>query len=62
MVSHFKIKVSDLGFFELRGENFNEAEFEELVKRKNSFEKKIRGGLRRGNGKQTNGRFLYRVI
>ena len=40
MVSHFKTKVSDLGFFRIEGENFNEAEFEELVKGKTLFEKK----------------------
>ena len=40
LVSHFKTKVSDLGFFRIEGENFNEAEFKELLKGKTLFEKK----------------------
>jgi len=40
LVSHFKTKVSGLGFFRIEGENFNEAEFKELLKGKTLFEKK----------------------
>jgi len=40
LVSHFKTKVSGLGFFKIEGENFNEAEFKELLKGKTLFEKK----------------------
>ena len=40
LVSHFKTKVSDLGFFRIEGENFNEAEFKELLRGKTLFEKK----------------------
>ena len=40
LVSHFKTKVSGLGFFRIEGENFNEAEFQELLKGKTLFEKK----------------------
>ena len=40
LVSHFKTKVSSLGFFRIEGENFNEAEFKELLKGKTLFEKK----------------------
>lgn len=48
LISHFKTKVSNLGFFRMDGENFKEAEFEELLKGKTLFEKKyvvICGGL-----------------
>src|SRR3989304_4257993 len=40
LVSHFKTKVSDLGFFRIEGENFNEAEFKELLRGKILFERK----------------------
>src|SRR3989344_5785085 len=40
LVSHFKTKVSGLGFFRIEGENFSEAEFQELLKGKTLFEKK----------------------
>ena len=40
LVSHFKTKVSDLGFFRIEGENFSEAEFKELLRGKTLFEKK----------------------
>ena len=40
LISHFKTKVSDFGFFRIEGESFNEAEFEELLKGKTLFEKK----------------------
>jgi len=40
LVSHFKTKVSGLGFFRIEGESFNEAEFQELLKGKTLFEKK----------------------
>lgn len=40
LVLHFKTKVSDLGFFKIEGESFNEAEFEGLLKSKTLFEKK----------------------
>ena len=40
LVSHFKTKVSGLGFFKIEGESFNEAEFQELLKGKTLFEKK----------------------
>jgi len=40
LVSHFKTKVSGLGFFRIEGENFNGAEFKELLKGKTLFEKK----------------------
>src|SRR3989339_2006115 len=40
LVSHFKTKVPDLGFFRIEGENFNEAEFKELLRGKTLFEKK----------------------
>ncbi|MEK7130993.1 MAG: hypothetical protein AAB924_01330 [Patescibacteria group bacterium] len=40
LIKHFKTKVSDWGFFRIDGENFNEAEFKELMKGKTLFEKK----------------------
>ena len=40
LVSHFKTKVSGLGFFRIERDNFNEAEFDELLKGKTLFEKK----------------------
>ena len=40
LVSHFKTKVSGLGFFRIEGENFSEAEFKELLRGKTLFEKK----------------------
>src|SRR3989338_1658747 len=40
LVSYFKTKVSGLGFFKIEGENFSEAEFQELLKGKILFEKK----------------------
>ena len=40
LVSHFKTKVSGLGFFRIEGENFNEVEFQELLRGKTLFEKK----------------------
>ena len=40
LVSYFKTKVSGLGFFKIEGENFSEAEFQELLKGKTLFEKK----------------------
>lgn len=40
LVSHFKTKVSDLGFFRVDGENFQEKQFEELLRAKTLFEKK----------------------
>lgn len=40
LVSHFKTKVSDLGFFRIGGGSFSETEFEELLKSKTLFEKK----------------------
>lgn len=40
LVSHFKTKVSDLGFFKIDKESFNEAEFDELLKGRTLFEKK----------------------
>src|SRR3989339_867463 len=40
LVSHFKTKVSDLGFFRIEGENFSEAEFKELLRGKILFERK----------------------
>ena len=40
LVSYFKTKVSDLGFFRIEGENFNEADFKELLRGKTLFEKK----------------------
>ncbi len=40
LVSHFKTKVSDWGFFRIEGENLNEEKFKELLKGKTLFEKK----------------------
>ena len=40
LVSHFKTKVSGLGFFRIERDNFNEAEFDEMLKGKTLFEKK----------------------
>lgn len=40
LVSHFKTKVSELGFFRVDGENFQEKQFEELLRAKTLFEKK----------------------
>lgn len=40
LVSHFKTKVSGLGFFRIDRENFQEKEFEELLRTKTLFEKK----------------------
>lgn len=40
LLSHFKTKVSGLGFFRIEGESFNEAEFGELLKGRTLFEKK----------------------
>ena len=40
LLNHFKTKVSGLGFFRIEGENFNEAEFDELLKGRTLFEKK----------------------
>ena len=40
LLNHFKTKVSGLGFFRIEGENFREAEFDELLKGKTLFEKK----------------------
>lgn len=40
LVAHFKTKVSDLGFFRIDADGFNEAEFEELLKGRTLFEKK----------------------
>lgn len=40
LISHFKTKVSDLGFFRIDRENFQESEFEEMLKAKTLFEKK----------------------
>src|SRR3989344_5301442 len=40
LVSYFKTKVSGLGFFKIEGENFNEADFKELLRGKTLFEKK----------------------
>lgn len=40
LVSHFRTKVSDFGFFRIDGGDFKENEFEELLKAKTLFEKK----------------------
>lgn len=40
LISHFKTKISNLGFFRMDGESFKEAEFEELLKGKTLFDKK----------------------
>ncbi|HBB56757.1 TPA: hypothetical protein DEW47_01305 [Patescibacteria group bacterium] len=40
LISHFKTKVSGLGFFDMDKESFSEADFEELLKTKNLFERK----------------------
>ena len=40
LVSYFKTKVSGLGFFRIEEENFNEADFKELLRGKTLFEKK----------------------
>lgn len=40
LLNHFKTKISDLGVFRIEGEGFKEAEFEEILKAKNLFEKK----------------------
>jgi len=40
LLGYFKTKISNLGVFRIEGENFREAEFEEMLKAKSLFEKK----------------------
>ena len=40
LLKYFKTKISDLGVYKINGDSFNEAEFEEIIRAKNLFEKK----------------------
>lgn len=40
LVKFFRVKMSDLGVFNIDNDNFTEAEFEELIRAKNLFNKK----------------------